>query len=44
VRDVIIDGKVIMENRKLLTLDEGKILARIGELRKEIVERIGHER
>jgi 5-methylthioadenosine/S-adenosylhomocysteine deaminase len=43
VRDMIIDGKVIMENRKLLTLDEGKILERIGELRKEIVERIGHE-
>jgi 5-methylthioadenosine/S-adenosylhomocysteine deaminase len=43
VRDVIIDGKVIMENRRLLTLDEEKILARIGELGKEIVGRIGHE-
>jgi 5-methylthioadenosine/S-adenosylhomocysteine deaminase len=42
VRDVIIDGKVIMENRKLLTLDEGKILERMGELRQEIAERIGH--
>jgi 5-methylthioadenosine/S-adenosylhomocysteine deaminase len=44
VRDVIIDGKVIMENRKLLTLDEGKILERTGELRQEIAERIGHGR
>jgi 5-methylthioadenosine/S-adenosylhomocysteine deaminase len=44
VRDVIIDGKVIMENRKLLTLDEEEILERIGEMRQEIVERIGHER
>jgi ATP:corrinoid adenosyltransferase len=44
VRDVIIDGKVIMENRKLLTLDEWKILARMGELRQEIVERISHGR
>jgi 5-methylthioadenosine/S-adenosylhomocysteine deaminase len=44
VRDVIIDGKVIMENRKLLTLDEGEILERMGELRQEIAERIGHGR
>jgi 5-methylthioadenosine/S-adenosylhomocysteine deaminase len=43
VRDMIIDGKVIMENRKLLSLNEGRILERIGELRKEIVKRIGHE-
>ena len=44
VRDVIIDGKVIIENRKLLTLDEGEILERMGELRQEIAERIGHGR
>jgi 5-methylthioadenosine/S-adenosylhomocysteine deaminase len=27
VRDVIIDGKVVMQNRRLLTLDEERILA-----------------
>jgi 5-methylthioadenosine/S-adenosylhomocysteine deaminase len=42
VREVIIDGKIIMENRKLLTLDEEKILERMGELRKAIAERVGH--
>jgi len=31
VRDVIIDGKMVMENRKLLTLDEEEILAKAGE-------------
>ena len=31
VRDVIIDGKVIMENRKLLTLDEEEILRKAKE-------------
>jgi 5-methylthioadenosine/S-adenosylhomocysteine deaminase len=31
VRDVIIDGKVVMEKRKLLTLDEEEILAKAGE-------------
>jgi 5-methylthioadenosine/S-adenosylhomocysteine deaminase len=27
VRDVIIDGKIVMQNRRLLTLDEERILA-----------------
>jgi 5-methylthioadenosine/S-adenosylhomocysteine deaminase len=31
VRDVIIDGKVIMENRRLLTLDEEEILRKAKE-------------
>jgi hypothetical protein len=31
VRDVIIDGKMIMENRKLLTLDEEEILKKAKE-------------
>jgi 5-methylthioadenosine/S-adenosylhomocysteine deaminase len=31
VRDVIIDGKMIMENRKLLTLDEEEILGKAKE-------------
>jgi 5-methylthioadenosine/S-adenosylhomocysteine deaminase len=42
VRDVIIDGKLVMENRKLLTLDEGEILEKMEELRKKILERIHH--
>jgi len=36
VRDVIIDGKVVMKNRKLLTLDEEEILAKAGEWGKKI--------
>jgi 5-methylthioadenosine/S-adenosylhomocysteine deaminase len=31
VRDVIIDGKVIMENRRLLTLEEEEILEKAKE-------------
>ena len=31
VRDVIIDGKLVMENRKLLTLDEEEILRKARE-------------
>jgi len=36
VRDVIIDGKPVMENRKLLTLDEEEILAKAGEWGRKI--------
>ena len=36
VRDVIIDGKVIMENRKLLTLDEEEILRKAKEMGEKI--------
>jgi 5-methylthioadenosine/S-adenosylhomocysteine deaminase len=36
VRDVIIDGKMVMENRKLLTLDEEEILAKAGEWGRKI--------
>jgi 5-methylthioadenosine/S-adenosylhomocysteine deaminase len=36
VRDVIIDGKMVMEKRKLLTLDEEKILAKAGEWSRRI--------
>jgi hypothetical protein len=31
VRDVIIDGKLVMENRRLLTLDEDSILKKAAE-------------
>jgi len=36
VRDVIIDGKLVMENRKLLTLDEELILKKAAEWRDRI--------
>jgi 5-methylthioadenosine/S-adenosylhomocysteine deaminase len=39
VRDVIIDGKLIMENRKLLTLDEEEILERAKEWGRRISSR-----
>jgi 5-methylthioadenosine/S-adenosylhomocysteine deaminase len=40
VRDVIIDGKVIMEDRKLLTLDEGQILEKMKGVKENILRRI----
>ena len=40
VRDVIIDGKIVMQNRQLLTLDEERILARMKEIRENIWKRI----
>ncbi len=36
VRDVIIDGKLVMENRRLLTLDEEEILAKAREYGRRI--------
>jgi 5-methylthioadenosine/S-adenosylhomocysteine deaminase len=40
VRDVIIDGKVVMESRRLLTLDEGKILEKMNAVKENILQRI----
>lgn len=37
----IIDGKVIMENRRVLTLDEESVLARANKARAELLERGG---
>jgi len=37
VRTVIIDGRVVMRDRELLTLDEEEILARAREISREIV-------
>ncbi len=37
VRTVIIDGRVVMRDRELLTLDEGEIFARAREMAREIV-------
>jgi len=40
VRDVIIDGKIVMQNRQLLTLDEERILSRMKEIQENIWKRI----
>jgi 5-methylthioadenosine/S-adenosylhomocysteine deaminase len=40
VRDVIIHGKVIMENRRLLTLDEGQILEKMKGVKANILQTI----
>jgi len=37
VRDVIIDGRIVMQNRQLLTLDEEEILAEAKDWGKKIV-------
>jgi hypothetical protein len=37
---VIIDGKPVMENRKLLTLDEGQILEKMQGIKENILQRI----
>jgi 5-methylthioadenosine/S-adenosylhomocysteine deaminase len=37
VRDVIIDGQLIMQDRKLLTLDENEILRKAQEWKKKII-------
>jgi 5-methylthioadenosine/S-adenosylhomocysteine deaminase len=42
VRDVIIDGKLIMHNRQLLTLNEERILSRMKEIKGNILKRISH--
>jgi 5-methylthioadenosine/S-adenosylhomocysteine deaminase len=42
VRDVIIDGKLIMQDRKLLTLDEEMIMNKMQEIRGEILRRVPH--
>ena len=40
VRDVIIDGKLVMEERKLLTLDEERIIEGMRRIKEKILERI----
>jgi 5-methylthioadenosine/S-adenosylhomocysteine deaminase len=42
VRDVIIDGKLVMRNRQLLTLNENEILHRVKEIKGNILKRISH--
>ncbi len=40
VRDVIIDGRLVMENRKLLTLDEERIFGEMQAIKEKILKRI----
>ncbi len=41
VTDVIIDGKIIMRNRKVLTMDEEKVLEDVQKHARELFERAG---
>lgn len=40
---VIIDGQVVMENRRILTLDEGKVMEQAVATRADLVARAGQE-
>ena len=40
VRDVIIDGKLVMENREFFTLDEERILEKMQEIKGRILQRV----
>jgi 5-methylthioadenosine/S-adenosylhomocysteine deaminase len=39
VRDVIVDGRLVLEDRKLLTADEAQILDSADEMNREMIER-----
>jgi len=39
IKDVMIDGKFVMQNRKILTLDEEKIIEKTDKIAKELVNR-----
>jgi len=41
VRDVIIDGKVVMRDRRVLTLDEDEVLRNVERMSRELFERTG---
>lgn len=41
VRDVVVDGRLVMENRKLLTIDETEVLESSDEMNRRIIERAG---
>ena len=41
VRDVIVDGRVVMEGRKLLTVDEAEVLDSADGMNRRIIERAG---
>jgi 5-methylthioadenosine/S-adenosylhomocysteine deaminase len=41
VRDVIVDGRVVMRDRKVLTVDETEVLESSDEMSRRIIERAG---
>ncbi|HEV7500341.1 MAG TPA: amidohydrolase, partial [Vicinamibacteria bacterium] len=41
VSDVVIEGRVVMRDRKVLTLDEGAVIAAAEALRGQVVESVG---
>jgi cytosine/adenosine deaminase-related metal-dependent hydrolase len=43
VRDVVVDGRLVMEDRKILTIDEESVLNRAQEMYRKTVERGGFE-
>jgi 5-methylthioadenosine/S-adenosylhomocysteine deaminase len=44
IRTVICDGKVLMRDRKLLTLDKNEIIARVGESMARLAQRVPESR
>jgi 5-methylthioadenosine/S-adenosylhomocysteine deaminase len=42
VRTSVIDGRIVMEDRKLLTLDEPAILARAAQYKKQVADSFAH--
>lgn len=42
VETVIIDGRVVVENRTVQTMDESEVLAKVQELAEGLVKRTGH--
>jgi 5-methylthioadenosine/S-adenosylhomocysteine deaminase len=43
VTDSIIDGKIVMRNREVVTMDEKETIAECGRRMKEIVSRAGYD-
>jgi 5-methylthioadenosine/S-adenosylhomocysteine deaminase len=41
VQDVVIDGRLVMRNRELLTLDESSVLQDANRERAELMKRAG---
>ncbi len=39
IKDVMVDGKFVMQNRKIITLDEEKIIEKTEEIAKDLVNR-----
>jgi cytosine/adenosine deaminase-related metal-dependent hydrolase len=41
VRDVVVAGRVVMENRKILTVNEEEVLDRVERVYRRFMERAG---